>query len=1283
MLRNSLKIRLQCRCKKIQSRHQATVASSPVAMYNHLIHPLRDEFNSVRPVAGKSPHRILSSSYLDLQRDKYHVPELEKHRYFTSSSDEVIRQPYEREVIYLKTMLESFASESYLERAYEIFHSLSNLVNSKELTRIGNRTLEIISNDSSLGASDLDKIINHMTEFCRFSPDERTQAVRLKQLLQEGLSPQPFLEQIGSKSSIRAILAHSDIIGADNICKIFDCEAVDQSCIPNELADVYKNYIETQNAGEEPEDSAERLQSGQYVNPMNGALAELDPVDSFGLKVVRHSLLGLEPEPQHSQKFAQALEEIISSMDEETKKEIRSGSINYYNIYKKLQTKEQQERFNDAFEVFNMERQRQLEVRGIEAAKEKWKHEFEEARKRGDLGLTKGLNAFCFEWYEKLIPLVQQEQALCKALLSGDQSIDQGDANLSKDRAFYAPFLIKIPAEKIVVVSLLEILKINATSGLSGGLKISQTITSIGSAVEFEYRTALLAELDKKMNVKKKFAGADKLKLMIKKSLADAQLEAKDWDNFTRARVGGVMMSLIMSVAKVQVKSSSKDPAFENSVQDHPAFYYGVQFVNGLRYGVIKVHNEIQKISSRVSAQTVQPQSLPMIVKPCGWNSFYGGGNLYSRTGLVRLRDAPESEAYVKEAAKRDNLKEVFNSLNHLGNTAWTINKKVFDVISHYWNSGEEYLSIPAVSDTAAFPEKPPAGTDPLLLFEYQKAMYAAAKEFADKRSQRCDYNYKLEIARAFIGEKLYLPQNLDFRGRSYPITPFLNHLGGDLTRSLFLFWEGKEVGARGLDWIKIQLANVYGIDKAPLSERIQFVNDSLQEAIKSAEDPYKNKWWTKAEKPWQALSVCFELAEAYSLDDPTKFISHLPIHQDGTCNGLQHYAALGGDIEGANQVNLAPADKPQDVYSFVAKLVEERLAREAAEGNELAKLMQGKVKRKVVKQTVMTNVYGVTYIGAVAQIKKQIDDLFDNENQQYQCAQYLATQVFKSIRELFENAHLIQDWLSESAARITKSVPLDFGEVGDLEEEMMSQAVIWTTPLGLPCVQPYRIEKGNMVKTSVQEVFFNCPSGASKVDARKQKAAFPPNFVHSLDATHMLMTAKVCGDAGMAFAAVHDSYWTHAGDIDQMNEILREQFVKLHSTDLVQLLRDEFLERYANNLLVTDMLASHPVAMKIKSIKKEWARAIGRAVTIKDELFMERKRLNLLKSDDPKQVELGRNLETTISVAKEHAKEIYGTKRGKNSSSYSVLVPLQFPEVPPKGGFDVNLIKKSQYFFS
>jgi DNA-directed RNA polymerase len=48
---------------------------------------------------------------------------------------------------------------------------------------------------------------------------------------------------------------------------------------------------------------------------------------------------------------------------------------------------------------------------------------------------------------------------------------------------------------------------------------------------------------------------------------------------------------------------------------------------------------------------------------------------------------------------------------------------------------------------------------------------------------------------------------------------------------------------------------------------------------------------------------------------DPASYVSHLPVHMDGSCNGLQHYAALGRDEAGGRAVNLLPSNTPQDVY--------------------------------------------------------------------------------------------------------------------------------------------------------------------------------------------------------------------------------------------------------------------------------------------------------------------------------------------------------------------------------
>jgi DNA-directed RNA polymerase, mitochondrial len=68
---------------------------------------------------------------------------------------------------------------------------------------------------------------------------------------------------------------------------------------------------------------------------------------------------------------------------------------------------------------------------------------------------------------------------------------------------------------------------------------------------------------------------------------------------------------------------------------------------------------------------------------------------------------------------------------------------------------------------------------------------------------------------------------------------------------------------------------------------------------------------------------------------------------------------------------------------------------------------------------------------------------------------------------------------------------------------------------------------------------------------------------VHSIDSTHMMYTALACSKQDVTFASVHDSYWSHACDVTKMNKILREEFVRLHSSPLIEELDENFRSRY------------------------------------------------------------------------------------------------------------------------
>ena len=109
-----------------------------------------------------------------------------------------------------------------------------------------------------------------------------------------------------------------------------------------------------------------------------------------------------------------------------------------------------------------------------------------------------------------------------------------------------------------------------------------------------------------------------------------------------------------------------------------------------------------------------------------------------------------------------------------------------------------------------------------------------------------------------------------------------------------------------------------------------------------------------------------FELSEALKMENPEDFVGKLHVHVDGSCNGLQHYAAFGRDSQGGTQVNLAESERPGDVYSAILKFVIRDIENEKdPDYIEVSESLKGKVNRKTIKQTVMTSVYGVTFIGA------------------------------------------------------------------------------------------------------------------------------------------------------------------------------------------------------------------------------------------------------------------------------------------------------------------------------
>ena len=109
---------------------------------------------------------------------------------------------------------------------------------------------------------------------------------------------------------------------------------------------------------------------------------------------------------------------------------------------------------------------------------------------------------------------------------------------------------------------------------------------------------------------------------------------------------------------------------------------------------------------------------------------------------------------------------------------------------------------------------------------------------------------------------------------------------------------------------------------------------------------------------------------------------------------------------------------------------------------------------------------------------------------------------------------------------------------------------VNWWTPLGLPVQQQYL----KLVQKQFQTRFgdrvrwtgyYQDVDEDETLDLNGQKNGIAPNFIHSLDSTHLMM---VVNEAGLSnYTTIHDSFGTSLGEARQLQQVIREQLYRLY----------------------------------------------------------------------------------------------------------------------------------------
>lgn len=566
-------------------------------------------------------------------------------------------------------------------------------------------------------------------------------------------------------------------------------------------------------------------------------------------------------------------------------------------------------------------------------------------------------------------------------------------------------------------------------------------------------------------------------------------------------------------------------------------------------------------------------QSCPMIMPPMPWNSALTGGyygelqyiHAFIRTERFHTQDRNNNFFFkqYKEQLKYTDLSRVLNAVNSIQKTPWKINSKVLRIAEYLISQGGDIAGLPQMEPFSKLPTL--GNPTPEELKRHKKAAKLLYEKEASRRGKALRVHINLRTAQRFEQyDKIYFPHNIDFRGRIYPI-PSFSPQGDELNKGLLLFAEPEPLeNDEDIQWFFIAGAEFAGIDKVSFADCIAWVEDNKSNILDTAAQPLDMvDWWANLDTPFEFLAWSFEYAK---LQQHLKehnghakgFVTGIPIAFDGTCSGLQHFSAILRDPIGAKEVNLAPGDKPNDIYQTVADKVNIVLRQDAQTGTGDATdeqtqqirygtktLAQGwlsfGVTRKVTKRPVMTLAYGAKQFGFKDQILEDTivmhigEGLFTQDNAN-QYAGYMAKLIWDAVQTTVIKAVQGMEWLQKAARLVTKN-----GEV-----------IQWTTPMGFIVQQPYMVYQVKTFKMRFLHIIkrFYDAEMTGVVDRRKQSQAIAPNFIHSMDASHLQLTVNRAAEAKISnFAMIHDSYGTSLAKAGLLFRLIRECFIEMYLT--------------------------------------------------------------------------------------------------------------------------------------
>jgi DNA-directed RNA polymerase len=671
----------------------------------------------------------------------------------------------------------------------------------------------------------------------------------------------------------------------------------------------------------------------------------------------------------------------------------------------------------------------------------------------------------------------------------------------------------------------------------------------------------------------------------------DSIVDQERVDPSTQVKIGATLLNMVIDTALPLGKDKALVKCFQlvDLFLSPKAKYKTkcVDFTPTLRTTLERVNSSFEN--------TVTEQ-YPMVVPPLKWEGLVGGGYLTPRGQLkVQLVRTRNYSAYKNFKPSNDMLK----ACNALQETPWKINTKVLEVVNTLFLQGNHLPQYKDIEDYSFSMRLPKERFECMTTEEKSKFFRKRnedIKEQARVNSKAMAVKRQLDLAKMFKRyDAIYFPHSFDTRGRLYPIASAINPQSDKIGQSMLTFGKSYELEDTGLYWLKVHGANTFGEDKAPFSERVQWVDDNTQFIVSIAEDPFNTlNDWINADDPFNFLAFCFEYAEALASGNPETFKSSLPVRMDATCSGLQHYSLLLRDIEGAkatnvkNVVDIKGDIERKDIYLEVVKqtqfLMYADIEKSSAKDKQWKRSIVPSINRKVCKKPTMTKPYGVSTYG----IKDSLYELI-KEGELVIPKPQISDEA-KARKEVDKRVAWLGEKLEEAINKTVVSAKAGMDYLIALEEAFKEYRKIegnatkyleYTNPIGFTFKNLYFPENLKQVKLRMGKAKVRIDPAVSIVDRSKVKdtkarTGIAPNFIHSLDSTHLAKVWNVAKDEMDldCMASIHDSFGCPAVFMNDLQDILREELAKLYKKDLLEDLESQILEQYPD---MADLLPTRP----------------------------------------------------------------------------------------------------------